>query len=257
MIVENGEWIMQGVDWNDPTCIHSADELEDIINEYGFLPLFANEVEGFSVEEMTDPSYWWSGDTDVDPWEWRAVITRTGKITYGKFFNKKAGFISKKWFPYFANYKRDGYDFDSRYEDGKAEYRENLIMRLFLSSDIELMDIDYKHLKDYVESPELYSFEVKKLAGFGKGGEKNFDGTVAKLQMESYLVVKDFQQKVNKKGEPYGWANAIYTLPEYLWGYDHVTKRYKESPEESHNKILKQLKKYFPNAETEDLKRSL
>ena len=257
MIVEDGKWIMQGVDWYDSSCIHSPDELIDVINEYGFLPLFVFVLEGFSVEEMTDPSYWWSGYLDNDPWEWRAVIARTGKITYGKFFNKKAGFISKKWFPYFANYKRDGYDFDSRYEDGKAEYRENLIMKLFLPPDTELMDIDYKHLKDYVENPEMFSFEVKKLAGFGKGGEKNFDGTVAKLQMESYLVVKDFQQKVNKKGEPYGWANAIYTLPEYLWGYDHVTKRYKENPEESYKKIIKQLRKHFPDAETEDLRRSL
>ena len=239
MIVENGEWIMKGVDWEDSACIHSTDELIEVINEYGFLPLFSNEVEGFSVEEMTEPSYWWSGDVDVDPWEWRAIIARTGKVAYGKFFNKKAGFISKKWFPYFANYRRDGYDFDARYEDGKAEFRENLIMKLFLPED----------------SSELFSFEVKKMAGFGKGGEKNFEGTVTKLQMESYLVVKDFRQKVNKKGEPYGWANAIYTLPEYIWGYKSVTQRYKESPEESYNKIIKQIQKCFPDVELKDIKK--
>ena len=255
MIVENGEWIMKGVDWEDTACIHSTDELIDVINEYGFLPLFSNEVQGFSVEEMTEPAYWWSGDVDVDPWEWRAIIARTGKVAYGKFFNKKAGFISKKWFPYFANYRRDGYDFDARYEDGKAEFRENLIMKLFLPANIELMDVDRKHIKEYVESPELFSFEVKKRAGFGKGGEKNFEGTVTKLQMESYLVVKDFRQKVNKKGEPYGWANAIYTLPEYIWGYKNVTQRYKENTEESYNKIIKQIQKCFPDADLKDIKR--
>lgn len=67
-------------------------------------------------------------------WEWRAVLARTGKVAYGKFYKNKAGFVSKKCFPEFANYRRKGYNFDAAYEDGK-------------------------------------------------GGEKNFEGTIAKLQM--------------------------------------------------------------------------
>ena len=35
------------------------------------------------------------------------------------------------------------------------------------------------------------------------------------------------------------------TPPEYLWGYKHVTSRYKESPEESLAKIVKQIMKHF------------
>ena len=27
MEVENGTWIMRGVDWDDPNCIHTAEEL--------------------------------------------------------------------------------------------------------------------------------------------------------------------------------------------------------------------------------------
>ena len=246
MIVENGEWIMQGISWDDPACVHSADVLLEIVEQYGFLPLFSNEVEGFSVEEMTAPVHWWSGNEEIDPWEWRNVLAKTGKVAYGKFFNKKAGFVSKKWFPYFANYRREGYDFDARYEDGKAQYRESLIMKLFLPTEVELSETKPRSIGKYVANPELFSFELKQLAGFGKGGEKNFEGVAAKLQMDSYLVVKEFKQKVNKKGEPYGWSNAIYTLPEYIWGYDYVTGKYKESPEDSYKKIVKQIRKYFP-----------
>jgi len=36
----------------------------------------------------------------MDPWMWRAVIARRHDIVYGKFFDKKAGFISKKGFLY-------------------------------------------------------------------------------------------------------------------------------------------------------------
>lgn len=237
MEVINGEWIMQGVDRNDPSCVHNPDELLAVIDETGFLPLFSNDIPGFSVENMTEPSYWWCGDPEVDPWEWRAVLARTGRVAYGKFFQNKAGFVSKKWFPYFANFRRDGYDFDARFEDGKAGRREKLIMDLFWPKEGEIWDAPGKI--------SIFSNEVKEKAGFGKGGEKGFEGTCAKLQMSSYITVKDFRPRLNKKGEEYGWAVAVYTLPEYIWGYKYVTKRYNESPEESYNKIVKQIKKCF------------
>ena len=41
-------------------------------------------------------------------------------------------------------------------------------------------------------------------------------------------------------------AIARYTLPEYLWGYEFVTGQYKDSPENSREKIVSQIKKHFP-----------
>lgn len=241
MEVIDGIWYMQGVDWDDPSCVHSADELLDVIERVGFLPLFSNEVDGFSVENMTDADCWWNGDVKTDPWEWRAVLARTGKVAYGKFFRNKAGFVSKKWFPEFANYRRDGYDFDARYEDGKAGYKEKLIMDVLWPEGCEIWESSSKS--------EIFSNDLKEKAGFGKGGEKGFEGTLAKLQMGSYLTVKDFRPRLNKKGEEYGWAVAVYTLPEYLWGYEFVTGRYKESPDASRKKIVNQIKKHFKSDE--------
>jgi len=71
--------------------------------------LFKNDIDGFSLEERTVPEYRWSDNPEIDPWMWRAIIARRHDIVYGKFFDKKAGFISKKWLPVFANYRRDGY----------------------------------------------------------------------------------------------------------------------------------------------------
>ena len=98
MEVINGEWYMDGLDWDDEGCIHSSDELLDVIESVGFLPLFSNSVQGFSVENMTSPSCWWCGDSEVDPWEWRGILARTGKVAYGKFYGNKAGFISRNGF---------------------------------------------------------------------------------------------------------------------------------------------------------------
>lgn len=36
---DSGKWIMYGVDWDDPECIHTVDEAIEYINEIGFLPL--------------------------------------------------------------------------------------------------------------------------------------------------------------------------------------------------------------------------
>ena len=167
MVVENGNWIMQGVEPNDPKCIHTVEEAITYIEKVGFLPLFKNEITGFSLEEFTVPEYWWSDDPQKDPWKWREIIAKRGEIAYGKFFGKKAGFISKKWIPVFANYRRDGYDFDALWDDGKASIRQKKMMDLFAEEN---------------EDAELYSSEIKQNAGFGKEGEKGFEGTITNLQ---------------------------------------------------------------------------
>lgn len=239
MANEHGEWILYGVEEDDPYCLHTVDELSAYINEVGFLPLFKNEIPGFSVEERTVSSFWWSGNVERDPWEWRAIIAREGNIAYGKFFDKKAGFISKEYFPTFANFRRDGYDFDSLWDDQKANLRCKKIMDIF------------------TEGKEYYSYEVKEIAGFGKGGEKNFDGTVTSLQMMLYLCNRDFRQKLNKKGEPYGWSVAVYTTPETLWGYDYISSRYKEEPKDSWKKVCDYMKETYPIATEAQIKKVL
>ena len=64
---EAGEWIIHGVTWDDPKCIHDVDEAVEYINRVGFLPLFKNEIPGFSLEERTVAEYWWSDDPVRDP----------------------------------------------------------------------------------------------------------------------------------------------------------------------------------------------
>ncbi len=238
MAIENGEWIMHGLAWDDPKRIKTVDELIEYVDQVGFLPLFANEIKGFSAEEHVSDLYWWSGIKEEDPWEWRAIAARSGKVAYGKFFNRKAGFISWKWFPVFANFRRDGYDFDSLWDDELASIREKKIMDLFENHD------------------ELFSFEIKEKAGFNKGGEKNFEGTITDLQMQGYLVVKDLRCRRRKKdGKEYGWAISVYTPPEKIIGYEAVSSCYKEKPEESFEKIVSHLCNLYPDADEKKIRK--
>lgn len=233
---------MYGVEWDDPECLHSVEDAISYINEVGFLPLFKNEIPGFSLEERTVPQYWWSGDPKRDPWEWREEIARSRQVAYGKFFDKKAGFISKEWLPYFVNYRRDGYDFDALWEDGKASARQKKIMDLYAD---ELGDEEY------------YSFEIKKKAGFEKGGEKGFDGTITALQGMTYLCMTDFRQRKNKRGEYYGWPIAIYSTPEHAFGQDYVTKEYENDPGKSGEVIADHIRNVYPIATEKQIKKIL
>ena len=95
---------------------------------------------------------------------------------------------------------------------------------------------------------ERFFFELKRQAGFGKGGEKNFEGTVTDLQMGSYLLIRDFRRRANKKGFP-----SVSSPPEALWGYDHGSSAYSVAPAESKALTDEQIWRNFPEATQEEL----
>ncbi len=187
------------------------------------------------MEECTLAASWWSGSREEDPWEWREIIASEGKVAYGKLFNNKAGFVSRQWYPLFASYRRDGYDFDSRYEDGLASRKCKKIIDA---------------LTEYEKLP---SYELRALAGFGAGGEKGFEGAMALLQMQTYITVRDFRRKRNKKNEEYGWPVAVYSLSEKLFGEDHVRSAYQVDGKTAKQEIIKHLLDKFPAASYEDM----
>ena len=174
------DWIMKGLGWDNPLRIRSAAELVSWVNEIGFLPFFANEVPGFSAEEHKD----------TDPWEWREEIAAQHSIAYGKFFDGRAGFISQDWLPYFANARRLGWDFDGKWQDGRGSAREKAIMEHFMNVESE----DEPEFNDAA----ILSTELKKSAGFGKDGAKNYPGILTGLQMQLYLVIGGFKRRVRR-----------------------------------------------------------
>ena len=238
MYERDGEWIMEGLEAHDPKRIKCIEELYEYIDTVGFLPLFCSHVPGFSLEELTASSAWFSGEEE-DPWHWRSIAATEGKVVYGKFFGKKAGFISKEWFPYFASYRRDGYDFDTLYELGEASRKAKLLM-------------------DALDGREsVPSHMLKELAGFGRNGEKGFDGAITNLMMQTYVVICGFERKLNKNGEEYGWPVADYCSVEAKFGYDFVRSKYHISKEEAHAKILEQMHKLYPDATDKEIAKEI
>ena len=138
-----------------------------------------------------------------------------------------------------------------------ASFRQKKIMDLFMDDRIdEESDAEFAAEKlDSMYNTELFSFDIKKLAGFGKGGEKGFEGTMTQLQMQTYLCACDFRKRLNKKGAEYGWNVAVYSMPEKLWGYEAVTAAYGESPADSYGRIRQQILKRYPDASDRAIRR--
>lgn len=216
--------------------IHNAMELEALVQQMGFLPFFTCSVPNFSIEEFTPSRYWCVEGVD-GPWEWRMELARRGLVAYGKLFSKKAGLVSREWYPDLANYRRDGYDFDARYEEGLASYREKCVMDVLLR-----------------EGPTL-SKDLKRLAGFGGDGLKGFDTVMTSLQMQTYVTVYSFEYARDKYGKPYGWGIARYAVAEDVLGTEVTQGAYHRSPEESKARIVQHLGTLCSDAFDDDLEK--
>lgn len=224
----------------DEFTIKSMDDLIWAIDEFGFVPFFENEIEGFSIEEHIAPECWYGGNESFwDAWEWKGPVIRQTKCAYGKFLRNKAMYISDRWFPDFANFRRDGYDFDARFEDGLASYDDRNLY--------ELLDTN----------APILSKPIKKLGDYRKGGRKGFDSSITRLQKQCYVIISDFRYATDKSGNEYGWGIAEYTTPEKFYGKKFTDKVYKRTPEESYKKVLKQFKKILPGTPDELIEKML
>lgn len=212
--------------------IRSASDLARLVQSYGFLPLLKNHISGFSVEEHTPPELWFVDGVE-GPWEWKGPVIRETGCAYGKFFHGKAGFISMEWFPDFANYRRDGYDFDARYDDGLVRHQDKLVYDVLM------------------EHPSLLSREWRKLVRMKKRGE--FDSIVTRLQMLGYVTTIDFEYAKDRYGKAYGWGLARYATPEGHFQTSFTSRVYSRSAGRSKEIIYTYLSEMLPQADEKEL----
>lgn len=218
--------------------LRSAGALEQLVLEVGFLPFFTGEIPGYSVEECTPREFWFAPDAD-GPWEWKGPVALSGRVAYGKFFRGKAGFISLEHFPRFANWRRDGYDFDARWDDGLVPRKD-------------------KQLMDYMlENGPMLTPQIKRALNYSKNGQKGFETVVTRLQMQTYLTVRNFEYMQDKTGKPYGWGVARYAMPEHIFGEDFLAEAYREEPEDSAKAVAAYLQKLLPDAAEDQIAKLL
>ena len=221
----------------DDYIIRTRTDLEDAVNRLGFLPYFAGSIPGFSVEEHAGSEAWFDSPEGV--WEWKGPLIRENHFAYGKFFEKRAVFMTAEWYLDYANYRRDGYDFDARFDDELASVRDKTLF--------DLVD----------QNAPVLSKNLKKLGNYKKGGNKGFDTLIVRLQEQGYVLISDFIYEQDRFGVPYGWGVAQYSTPERFFGSAFTDRVYARTPEESYARLLSHLRSLFPEEDEKTLRRFL
>jgi len=214
--------------------IYSAAQLTDYIHQVGFLPLLYSGIRGFSAEEVVDDDCRYvvlpDGGWDWPLWKWKGPIVSDGHCVYGKFFDKKAGFISFDWWSDFCNYRRSKYPLP---EEGSIE--DSILMTLR-------------------EHGSLITRELRAACGFdGSKMRSKFDGYITRLQMRCLIVTEDFVYPRDKHNKEYGWGWSLLTTPEQLYGQEAC--RCQRSPEESLQRLQSHFRKILPEATDKQLER--
>ena len=202
-------------------------------------------IAGFSIEENC--RRFWGTPEDPDcPWDWKGPVIRETGCAYGKFFGKKAAYVRRDLFLDLANYRRDGYDYDARYEDGLARFQD-------------------KQLYDQIsENAPVLSKVLRKTGGYAYSGRwqktegiKGFDTSVTRLQEQCYVIISDFVFTRDKSGRLRGWGAAEYSTPEKFMGDAFTENVYRRTPAESYEHLVDYMRTLLPNSSENDIKRFL
>jgi len=157
---------------------------------------------GWGAEEESGIQ-WHTDDPDTDPWQWRIrVLDEHDDIAYSKVFFRKAGYITKEWYPYFLAARREGMEFEDEYSNGTLSYYSKRIYEAI------------------VENGRLSLQDLKRVAGFKREDNFKVENALTELQMKMYLTICEIGYKVSQKGEKYGFSYTVFGTTESFWGDD-------------------------------------
>lgn len=216
--------------------IASKEQLEQAALDMGLLPFFTNAIEGFSVQEMAAPGMLFADDADgYGCWEWKGPVIREQTTAYGKFFRRKAGFVSRELLPDFIHYRRRAYPVPP----GSAE---EYILQLVRSRQ----GLTSTELKRLVPAPPTA----------GKGRRTSLEGPLQYLQMGGWLLIADFEYKYTRLGRRYGWGVALYSTPE-VWFEQEFPPIPDRTPAQSLERLVNHLAPRLPQATEAQIRKLL
>lgn len=176
---------------SEPTIV-SAETMVRAVKRCGIVPFFENAVPGYSVEEMTHPSYWFDGDAGVlGPWDWKIDCVQSGDIFYGKFLcGGKAAFATLEWYRELRNYRQS-------------------LPKYALEPGPQTLVMDYLR-----ENGSVTVKEVRSLLGIKKSAA---DALLTRLQMQCRVIIGDITRVYRGEDLHYsGWQVASFCRPEDL-----------------------------------------
>ena len=183
--------------------IDSAETMERVIREVGFIPFFRNRIPGFSIQEMTPREYWFDGEEGIlGPWDWKIECVRSGDIAYGKFLcGGKASFATVEWYREIMNLQR------SRFSPDEAGEK----------------------ILGYISTHG--SISIKEVRGLLEVRKSAADAAIARLQRQCRVVTGDLTRVYRGPNLKYsGWQVATFCRPEDIFTGDSSFQAFTSIP---------------------------
>lgn len=201
-------------------------QLMEVIEKVGFMPLFDCGIPGFSADEAVAPECRYTvlpdGGWEWPLWQWKGPMVTEGGFAYGKFFGGKAGFVSRRWWPDFCNWRRHLHPLPA------DDSVEGTILEILRTGG------------------SMITRELRAACGFtGPKMRSRFDAYVTRLQEACFVVTEDFVYPRDKHDRPYGWGWSLLTVPESLFGHEACCLQ--RRPDDSRTLMCSHLQAVLPD----------
>lgn len=255
--------------------IQSPEDMISIIRTVGMIPFSRCAVPGWSIQELTDPDFWFTTSDQLGPWDWKVDAVRDG-IIYGKFLSRKSAFATGEMYRHLMNWRRSLPYY--RMAEGKRFKATTIDERLhkylspsLLSAISEHETLDSSELRAILESE--VPLQIRKMVGGHMGrhlvpkvSKQAVDFIIQFLDMGTWTVVGDIERVYRGPNCEYkGWQRNSVTTPDILFNVleqpsenpfwakflDDGTEKATPAnctPEESMAHIIESVRKFFPDA---------
>ena len=257
------------------TNVNSPESMIQAIKEIGIIPFSKNSIPGWSIQEITDPDFWFTTSDQLGPWDWKVEAVREG-IVYGKFVGRKSAFATEECYRHLMNWRRSlpkyqiplGAKFKPKTLDDK------LMMHLsptLLNLIRERESLDSAEIRTLLD--ECVTTEVRKKVGghlekylIPNIKKQAVDFLLQFLDMGTWTIVGDITRVYRGPNCEYkGWQKNSVTTPDLLFqefsqpSENPFWAKHLEpctenailvncSPEESRDILIDQVEKFYPGS---------
>ena len=257
------------------TNVNSPESMIDAIKEIGIIPFSKNIVTGWSIQEITDPDFWFTTSDQLGPWDWKVEAVRDG-IVYGKFIGRKSAFATVEFYRHLMNWRRSLPKYQVPLGGKfKATTLDDKLMQHLSPTLLQLL-----RERESLESSEIRALledsiptEVRKKVGghlqkylIPNIKKQAVDSLLQFLDMGTWTIVGDITRVYRGPNCEYkGWQKNSVTTPDLLfqefsqpsenpfWA-KHMEPRTENeilvdcTPRESREILMNQVEKFYPGS---------
>lgn len=193
--------------------VNTYEEAGQAIASLGILPLSSFIPGHPSLESLTAPSAWHTGD-ETDPWHWRVRFAAEGVAAYGRFLGTRPFLVARDVFPLVKCLLASTQSVQERYAAG-----------LLARSTVEVYEIIQQH-------PGIEVRILRKGAGMqDKANKLAFDHALIALQNSAEVVISGVGENRNEQGNLSGWNGACCMLADHWMAKHGITPLHLPPPE--------------------------